>query len=64
MIYMCTLTFQIAQSQTRAQLSDRLLAKINAARCGIQMIDISRKEIFHLISKLSEEFRHFALLQR
>ena len=55
---------QMASAQTRLTASDDLMSKLNAVRNGDETVDISKQEIFHLVAKLSEEFRHFALLQR
>jgi hypothetical protein len=56
---------QIASSQTRlSAFDDPLMSKLNAVRNGDETVDISKQDIFHLVAKLSEEFRHFALLQQ
>jgi hypothetical protein len=56
---------QIASSQTRlSAFDDPLTSKLNAVRNGDETVDISKQDIFHLVAKLSEEFRHFALLQQ
>ena len=55
---------KMSQSQTRDSAIDQLLAKLDEVRKGDTSIEISRREVFLFISKLSGEFRHFALLQR
>jgi hypothetical protein len=57
-------TYRMSSSQTKTATSGHLLLQLEAVRSGDATVDISRRELFLLVSKLSEEFRHFALLQR
>ena len=55
---------KISETQSRTAASGLLMKKLDALRTGDMTVEISKRDIFQLISKLSEEFRHFSLLQR
>ena len=57
-------SYQIALSQTKCWKSEEILAKLNAIQRGETGISVSKWDVLFLISKISEVFRHFALLQR
>jgi len=57
-------SYQMAVSQTKCQKSDELFVKLNAIQRGVAGISVSKKEVLFLITKMSDVFRHFALLQR
>ena len=56
-------TYQIALAQTKCSRSDDLFGKLNAIQRGETGISVSKEDVLFLISKMSEVFRHFALLQ-
>ena len=57
-------SYQLALSQTKCWKSEEILVKLNAIQRGETGISVSKWDVLFLISKMSEVFRHFALLQR
>ncbi len=57
-------SYQMAVAQTKCPKSDELFVKLNAIQRGVAGISVSKKEVLFLITKMSDVFRHFALLQR
>jgi hypothetical protein len=57
-------SYQMAVAQTKCPKSDELFVKLNAIQRGVAGMTVSKKEVLFLITKMSDVFRHFALLQR
>ncbi len=57
-------SYQIALSQTKCWKSESIFSMLNAIQRGETGISVSKRDVLFLISKMSEVFRHFALLQR
>ena len=57
-------SYQMAVAQTKCQKSDELFAKLNAIQRGVTGVSVSKGDVLFLITKMSDLFRHFAILQR
>ena len=56
--------YQMAIMQMKSGSSEQLIKKLTAAQSGDRSVNFGKKEILQYIVQLSEQFRHFALLQR